>query len=195
MIYPWADNFIIQAEVKDTPPDETTGTNEPVESDITELDQQDQPDTALAEDLSGISEDDSDIQAQIDSLKSQIEELQKNFKLQDEVEILKKRIDNIFVNDDTDMNDSINQTAFIKIRHIKRSMRRLANLSSEQQQLIIAELEQTPELSCQEIAAKMTSQIKAKEQDIIDFIRNTDYRFRHRHRRDSSVIDWDYLVK
>jgi hypothetical protein len=48
-------------------------------------------------------------------------------------------------------------------------------------------------MSCQQIAASLASKLNASEQDIFDFIRNTDYRFRHRHFRESSVIDWNAL--
>jgi len=212
MEYPWVDNIVIAAPadatpvedtapadttlVEDTPPDEETGTNEPVSI-------EDQPDPELANDLTGedqvseqpVIETDTGIQTQIDDLKKQIEELNKDKNLQLKVDLLEKRLNNISVQDQTDLIGTIFQSASSEIKYIKRAIRRIkqSSLSGEQQQLISNELEQTPELSCQEIAAKLAQKLNASEQDIIDFIRNTDYRFRHRHRRDASVINWDEI--
>jgi hypothetical protein len=216
MKYPWVDKFVMHAAPEDLP-QEDTGTNEPVDTTNTE----DMPDSSLAEDLTGETIDQTNtdsqmdttqpeesidmtgndqLQQQIDDLKKQIDDLQGMFDLEEEVSILKKRIDNINIPDDPDMNDSIFQSASSEVKYIKRAMRRFVSktkkqsgLTGDQEQLIINELEQTPELSCQEVAFKLAPQINVTEQDIVDFIRNTDYRFRHRHRRDASVIDWAQL--
>jgi hypothetical protein len=193
MEYPW-NEFLIEAVVaEDTPPDEETGTNEPVDT-STQDNENVEEDTSQedTEDFTG------DLQAQIDELKSQIEELMKKDDVENEIQRLKTRLDNLNIPDDPDMNDSIFQSASREIKYLKRALRRLgavkkAELSGEQQELIINELEQRPERSCQEIAQDLAEKINADEQDIFDFIRNTDYRFRHRHRRESSIIDWDFL--
>jgi hypothetical protein len=170
-------------------PTEDTGTNEPVEEPVDDaaIKPGDAPDPALAE---GLANDTSEIDSQVDKMQKELDELQKKFNLENEVKILKRRLDNITVTDDTNMNDSLNQSAHREIRYVKRAMRRLmskyfkeGSLSSVQEDKIISELETNPQLSGQEIAAKLSSEIKAKEQDIFDFIRNTDFRFRHRHRR------------
>lgn len=197
MEYPWNDNFIVEAaedtgtnEPVDTT-NEDTGTNEPVDTSSEE------PDPSLAKDLAGI-EDTSNLQTEIDDLKKQIEDLQKKFDLETEVALLKKRLDNIHVKDDTDMNDSINQSACREVKYVKRAVRRLgknkvSGLTSSQQNSIITMLEQHPQMSCQEIASQLSDELHASEQDIFDFIRNSDYRFRHRHFRESFVIDWKTL--
>jgi len=198
MEYPWMDNFIIYA---DSPADPETGTNEPVDI-LENTDEpkepqdtgnpEDKPDPDLANEIAG---DSSDVQSQIDALKGQVEELSKNIDLQSQIDILKRKIENINVLDDADNNDNINQSANSKINYIKRAIRRLKsyNLTSEQQQQIISELEQSPQLANCEIALKLSPSIDASEQDIVDFIRSTDYRFRHRHRRESTVLDWNIL--
>jgi phosphopantetheine adenylyltransferase len=186
MEYPWNDAFLIEAA-------EDTGTNEPVDTTSEE-----EPDPELAQDLTETG-DTSELQAEIDNLKKQIEELQKNFDLENEVKLLKKRLDNISMPSDTDLNDSINQSASREVKYIKRAVRRflsknkISGLTSAQQDAIISRLEQHPQSSCQEISSQLSKEIGASEQDIFDFIRNSDYRFRHRHWRESSVIDWNVL--
>lgn len=193
------ENFFLFEGAEDTPPDPETGTNEPVSvGDMTDTENpEDQPDTSLAEDLTGT--DSGDLQAQISELNAKIEELSKNFDLGKEVEILKKRLDNINIPSDSDLNDSLFQTASSDVKYIKRALRRVANkiskksnLNGEQQSLIISELEQNKDKTCQEVAFEFAKNLNVSEQDIIDFIRNTDYRFRHRERR-ASIIDWDSL--
>jgi len=198
MDYPWVDKFLFNAaEGEDTPPDEETGTNEPVN-----VPAEDEPDPELAQDLVGEenTEDQDDIQLQVDELRQQIEDLSKSLDIENELEVLKRRIDNFSIPDNTDLNDSIYQTAFSEIKYVKRALRRIkesfkkqANLSSEQIEAIIIELENNSQLTCQEVAAKLSPVINANEQDIIDFIRNSDYRFRHRHRRFNSAIEWDKI--
>jgi hypothetical protein len=212
MEYPWLDKFIFEAQQpEDTPPDEETGTNEPVNT--TEENPDEQPDKSLAEDLTstedvlpdevtptdaGTSFDTSGLQSQIDGLKKKLEEIQKNFDLEEEINILKRKLENISVQDDTNLNDSIFQSACMKIKYIKRAVRRFldkkARLYGKQQQLIETMLEQKPEMSSQEIAAQLTEIINMPEQDIIDFIRNSEFRFRHRrHGIEASIIDWKSL--
>jgi phosphomevalonate kinase len=188
MEYPWNNEIIIQAAESDP----ETGTNEPVGSpkgESTTDSPEDQPDPSLAEQI--VSGDTGiDTQAQIDELKKQLEDMLKKFDLENEVQDLKKRLENIHVPDDTNMNDSLNQSASTQIKFVKRAIRRImsknvvAGLTGKQQQLITTELDQHPQLSCQQISAELSEKIGASEQDIFDFIRNSDYRFRHRHWRE-----------
>jgi exonuclease VII large subunit len=199
MEYPWNTFLIEAAEPKDpNQPDPDTGTNEPVDpGDVDTVDPTEQPDPSLAEDL--VTGDTGELQAEVDDLKKQIEELTKKFDLETEVEQLKKRLDNVSVPDDTDLNDSINQSASREIKYIKRAVRRFlmknktSGLTGSQQQRIISELEKQPDSSCQQISSQLAKELEVSEQDIFDFIRNSDYRFRHRHWREASVIDWDFL--
>jgi hypothetical protein len=199
MEYPWNTFLIEAAEPKDpNQSDPNTGTNEPVDSgDVDTVDPTEQPDKSLAEDL--VTSDSGELQAEVDELKKQIEDLTKKFDLETEVELLKKRLDNVSVPDDTDMNDSLNQSASREIKYIKRAVRRFllknktSSLTGSQQQSIILELEKQPNSSCQQIASQLANDLKVSEQDIFDFIRNSDYRFRHRHWREASVIDWNSL--
>jgi len=209
MDYPWLNKFVIEAQEplpKDSPPDESTGTNEPVDVPADEVNPEDQPNPELAgeltegepptEDPGESLIDTSEFQTQIDDLKKQIEELQKGEDLQQEIEILKKKIDNVNPLDDTDLNDDIYQSASAKIKYLKRAMRRLARkagLTGAQRQLIEAEMTQSHESTCQEIASKLAPKMNVSEQDIIDFIRNSEFRFRHRHGPRTSAIDWESL--
>jgi hypothetical protein len=186
------DEPVADVPVEDTGTDTTdTGTNEPVEEPVDDTTAEpkpgDAPDPALAQDLGN---DTSEINSQVDKMQKELDELQKKFNLEDEVKVLKRRLDNITVTDDANLNDSLNQSACREIKFVKRAMRRLmskyfkeGSLSSIQEDRIISELEANPQLTGQEIAAKLTLEIRAKEQDIFDYIRNTDFRFRHRHRR------------
>ncbi|MDD5650228.1 MAG: hypothetical protein PHF86_07430 [Candidatus Nanoarchaeia archaeon] len=210
MDYPWFDKFAIEA-AEDTEPDEETGTNEPVSVDDETENVEEQPDTEMAKDLTedtGTTEsepvvqdtvDVNNIQEQIDGLKTQIEDMQKNFDLEDEVKDLKRRIENISVPDETNTNDDIFQSASLQINYIKRSIRRFfrvktSKLSGKQQKAIEDLLEQKPSMSSQEIALQLSKSINASDQDIIDFIRNSEFRFRHRrHGVEASVIDWNFL--
>jgi len=116
-----------------------------------------------------------------------LDEINKKFDLQTEVDILKKRLENVHVPDETDLNDTLNQTAS-KISFVKRAIRRILSkkscLSGEQQQLITTELDQHPQLSCQQMSSKLAKELGASEHDIYDFIKNSDYRYRHRHWRE-----------
>lgn len=182
--------FLFEAAEPDTT--EPDGTNEPVEQpaddpSADETSPEDQPDPSLAQDIAG---DNSDLDTKIETLQKELDELQKKYDLENEVNLLKRRLDNLNIVDDTNLNDSLNQSAKLEIKFVKRAIRRIkskiikeGNLSSSQQNKIILELETNPQLTSQEIAAKLSSDIKAKEQDIFDFIRNSDFRFRHRHRR------------
>jgi len=205
MKYPWSDNFLIDlyskqaADPEDKPEDD--GTNEPVDQPAEDTSTEDQPDPALAEDLTGDADmgGDTDLQAEIDDLKKQLEDLKKENDLEAQVDRIKRRLDNVTVQDDADTNDSIFQSASKEVNYVKRAIRRIsskiknAGLTGAQQQLIITELDQHPQSSCQQIAASLASKLDVCEQDIFDFIRNSDYRFRHRHWRESSVIDWKAL--
>lgn len=226
MEYPWLDKFVMHAApedmpleppVEDTLPDETTGTNEPVDVPADSANPDEQPNPDLAQDItesdplsdigmqpadtSAESVDTSainEIQTQIDDLKKQLEDLQSDYDMEGEIEILKKRLDNLRTLDDSDLNDNLNQSASTQINYIKRAIRRYQlkkiALTGEQQTQINLKLEQNPEMSCQEIAAEIASNIGANEQDVIDFIRNSEFRFRHRHGpRESSIIDWNIL--
>lgn len=226
MEYPWLDKFVMHAApedmpleppVEDTPPDEATGTNEPVDVPADSANPDEQPNPDLAQDitesdpLSDIGTDAVDtsaqpvdtsaidgMQTQIDDLKKQLEDLQSDYDMEGQIEILKKRLDNLQTLDDVDLNDSLNQSASSEISYIKRAIRRYqlkkTSLTGEQQTEINLKLEQHPQMSCQEIAAEIASSTGANEQDIIDFIRNSEFRFRHRHGpHESSVIDWNIL--
>lgn len=214
MNYPWVDNFIIQAadpadptqdeqpDAQDTPPDEATGTNEPVVTDETDpnADPSNEPDPSLAQDIADadptmtdVEPDTSGLQTQIEDLKKQIEDLKSENDMETQIQDLKRRLDNISVNDETNLNDDIFQSASREVNYIKRALRRVSGLTGSQRQMIEAELEKKPQQSCQEIAANISKSIGASEQDIIDFIRNSDYRFRHRHAPEASVIDWNSL--
>ena len=65
------------------------------------------------------------LQEEIKKLKEQVDELTGEEKLQHEIDNLKKRMDNIVVQDDPNMNDSIYQSAS-KIAYVKRCLRRIA---------------------------------------------------------------------
>ena len=204
-IYPWTE-FLIEAaepddkedkgtnEPVDKKEDADTGTNEPVS-------EGDEPDKDMAEDLTNPPSEavDTGAQNEIEDLKKQIDELKKKFDIETEVEQLKKRLDNMSVVDEASLNDNINQSASSEIKYIKRALRRFliknktAGLTGHQQSCIISELDLHPTESNQALAAKLSSEINASQQDIIDFIRSTDYRFRHRHRREASVIDWNEI--
>jgi len=193
MEYPWIDKFIVNS-AEDTPPDEETGTNQPVEPD-------EEPNPELAKDIvEGEPQETyiepetiNNLQTQIEDLQKQIEDLQKQDDLEVEIERIKNRLDNISVPDDTDLNDSLFQSASSKIKYLKRAIRRIKPLNSEQITQINLKLEQKPQMSCQEIALDLAKTIGAKEQDIIDYIRNSEFRFRHRHWRESSVINWEEI--
>lgn len=200
-MYSFNDKFLIEAAPEDdAATKEDTGTNEPVTTpepeDTGEAKDDEQPDTAMANDLVGAPGEDD-----LEQLKKEVEELKKKFDVEDEVERIKKRLDNLSVPDDANLNDSIYQSAHKdEIRYIKRAIRRFlskknaSSLTGEQQQKIITELDQNSDITNQQIAAKLSPVIHASEQDIFDFIRNTDYRFRHRHhRREASVINWDEI--
>jgi hypothetical protein len=204
--YPWSE-FLIEAAEPEKESDPDTGTNEPVDTGKKDedtppdesVDTGAEPDPEMAEDLAGgapAEAVDTGAQKEIEELKKQIEELKKKFDLETEVKQLKKRLDNISFPEDVSLNDSINQSASREIKYIKRAIRRFflknktSSLTGNQQQYIISELDQHPSQSFQDLAAKLSPMIYASEQDIFDFIRNTDYRFRHRHVRESSVIDW-----
>jgi hypothetical protein len=209
MEYPWLDKFVFEAQ-EDAPPDEETGTNEPVDVPAEEeTNPEEEPSPELAKDLTegdvlpdeatptDTGVDTSGLQSQIDDLKKQLEEVQKSFNLEERLEDLKRRLENVSVPDSTDMNDSIFQSASSEIKYIKRAMRRFfidkkAKLSGNQRQVIESVLEQKPEMTSQEIAAQLATTINASEQDIVDFIRNSEFRFRHRrHGIEASVIDWE----
>lgn len=194
MEYPWNKEILIQAaepeteEPKvDSEPDPESGTNEPVGAPEGDVPAEDKPDPELAGDIAGTEPSGSDVQTQIEDLKKQLDEINKKFDLETEVNILKKRLENVHVPDETDLNDSLNQTAS-KISFVKRAIRRILSkkscLTGAQQQLITTELDQHPQLSCQQMSAKLAKELGASEQDIYDFIRYSDYRYRHRHWRE-----------
>lgn len=225
MDYPWLDRFVMHAApedevgdptletppdegvTEDIPPDEDTGTNEPVSA--PEENPDEQPNPELAKDITDSEpmgdagtgaetggEDTSQLQTQIDDLKKQLEDLKSESDAKEQIEIIKKRLENLQVPDDPDLNDSIFQSASQEICYLRRAIRRYAKklpLTGEQKDLINLKLEQQPEASFQEIAAEMSKEIGADEQNIIDYIRNSEFRFRHRHRRQSSVIDWEAI--
>ncbi|MDD5650074.1 MAG: hypothetical protein PHF86_06625 [Candidatus Nanoarchaeia archaeon] len=208
MEHPWFDRFIRQsAPAEDTPPDETTGTNEPVDvpADDPSVSPDEQPNPDLAQDIADMPATDTGaeapsdagtdaLQSQIDELKKQLEDLQTDYDTQGEIDELKKRIDNLRVPDDIDMNDSLFQSAAIEINYLKRACRRLnrkCGLTGSQRTLINMRLEQHPTMSNQEIAAELASIVGAKQQDIFEYIMNSEFRFRHRHGPHASIIDWD----
>lgn len=191
---------------------DTTTDESDVDETTNEENPDDQPNADLAEDIANGTDEmpieeapnvdtdtNVDLQTQIEDLKKQIEGLQKDEDLEDKIETINKRLNNLQVPDDADLNDEIFQSSSSKIKLLKRAMRRISmsiksSLSGEQQTKIIEELKQNPEMTCQEVAAKIHDDIKANEQDIIDFIRNSEFRFRHRHFHEaSSPIDWNDL--
>lgn len=212
MDYPWLDKLIICAAPEngtedtslDSPPDEETGTNVPVNVPDDSSNPDDVPNHDLAESITdsestdtGVESPDADIETlktQIENLKKQIEDLQADSDMQSELEIIKKRVDNIRSLNDPDLNDSIFQSASVEISYLKRAVRRFfirTSFSGEKRTLIDKKIEQRPQMSRQEIAAEMSNEIGVNEQDIIDYIRNSEFRFRHRNQ--ASVIDWESI--
>lgn len=205
MEYPWIDKLLMQAApAEDTPPDETTGTNEPVDVPADE-NPDEQPNPDLAQDIADMTPSDTgaepdadtnELQAEIDELKKQLEDLKSEQDVQSEIDELKRRLDTLQVPDDTDMNDSLFQSASLEIKYLKRAFRRIkrnCGLSGSQRSIIDMKLEQRPSMSNQAIAAELASIVKANEQDIFDYIMNSEFRFRHRHGPRSSVIDWNNI--
>ena len=134
------------------------------------------------------SKDETDkLKQEISDLKEQLDEIKKNFDMEDEVKKIKMRLDNLDIQDSTNLNDSLFQIACKDIKIIKRAVRRcyakISNLNSEQQNKIINEIKANPRLSYQEISKKLSGVIGARQLDIFDFLMNTDYEYRHRHTR------------
>jgi hypothetical protein len=65
-----------------------------------------------------------DVTKQIDALKGQIKDLSKEKGIEEQLKTLQKRLDNLSIPTDADLNDSLNQSAS-KISAIQRSMRRI----------------------------------------------------------------------
>jgi len=127
------------------------------------------------------------LKQEIDSLKKKIKELEGNFDLETEVTQIKKRLDNLNVPDNADINDNLFESGSIELKQIKRSMRRMfakkADLNGQQQEKIILEIKTNPQLSYQQLAKKLSSMIDANEQDIFDYLSNLGHEYKHRHRR------------
>ena len=126
------------------------------------------------------------IGGEIDALKKELEELKSNKDLEDEVERLKKKIDNINIDDDTNLNDSIYQSAS-KVAYVKRAMRRIfkkraSYLTTEQQEAVMNELRKNGDIPYQQLAQSMADTIGAKEDDIFMFL--TNFANSNKHRRD-----------
>jgi len=127
------------------------------------------------------------LKQEIDSLKKKIKELEGNFDLETEMDQIKKRLDNLNVPDDADINDNLFESGSTELKQIKRAMRRMfakkADLSGQQQEKIILEIRTNPQLSYQQLAKKLSSMINANEQDIFDYLSNLGHEYKHRHRR------------
>jgi hypothetical protein len=128
-----------------------------------------------------------ELKQQISELKEQLDELQKSSDVEEEVNKLKQRLDNLDIPDEANLNDSLFQISKKDIQIIKRAIRRCfakaSSLNSKQQEKIINEVRQNSHLSYQEISKKLSGVLGARQLDIFDFLMNTDYGFRHRHRR------------
>jgi prefoldin subunit 5 len=74
-----------------------------------------------------------DVTTQIDALKGQITDLSKEKDIEEQLKTLQKRLDNLNVPTDADMNDSLNQTAS-KIASVQRNLRRLMASVKEAQE-------------------------------------------------------------
>lgn len=151
-------------------------------SDATEPQAEDAVEEQPAED---IEEDSSnDIQKEVEDLKEQLAEIKKNFDMEDEVKAIKRRLDNMVVPDETDLNDSLFQIARKDIQIIKRAIRRcyakISSLTGNQQERIVNEVRQNPQLSYQEVSKKLSGVLGARQHDIFDFLMNTDTGIRHK---------------
>lgn len=72
------------------------------------------------------SDEISKLKEEINTLKTSLDDLKKEKDVQQQIDFLRKKLENFNVVDNTDLNDSIFQTAKTEINFIKRALRRLS---------------------------------------------------------------------
>jgi len=137
-----------------------------------------------AETSTGDSEQIESLKKEVENLKKELQEKKQKEETQNQIDELKKRIDKIEVQDDTNLNDSIYQSAAIK--HAQRMLRRIKNkiaqsstkLTTKQIEIIQQEYLTNTHLSAQELANKISKKVDANHNDIYQFLMNFDHQNR-----------------